>query len=49
MHEINHILGTCGETHPSLLSLILSGLGLTTFFAWVRWKWNTIISYFKQK
>ena len=39
-HIISHLLGTCGDTHPNILSLIL---GNTEFLNYIQHiiKWKT--------
>lgn len=49
VEHAHHILGTCGEAHPSLLSLIFGSLGLTAFGVWVKYRFNQIKLFFKRK
>ena len=49
LEHAHHIVGTCGEAHPSLLSLIFGSLGLTAFGVWIRYKFNQVKSLFRSK
>lgn len=46
IEAVRHFLGFCGESHPSLLTLLASGVGLTTIFSYIKY---TIKSYGKSK
>ena len=50
MHgEISHILGTCGENHPNILAALAGTLGLSGISLYIGYRWNQIISWFKNK
>ena len=48
MHEINHLIGTCGESHPSLISILLGSLGATGFGVWLRYKYNQVKTFIRK-
>jgi hypothetical protein len=35
---IRHSLGLCGESHPSVLTFLISGLGLSPLFYYIGYK-----------
>lgn len=48
MHELHHIVGTCGEAHPNLFTALASAFGFTAGFLYIKYKWNQFISWFRR-
>ncbi len=48
IEHVHHALGTCGESHPNIWTIVFGSLGLTAFTVWVRYQWNRFISIFKK-
>lgn len=36
LHEITHLLGLCGEPHPSLLYILNEFSALKNLFTWIK-------------
>ena len=49
LEHAHHVLGTCGETHPSIISMILGGLGLTGIWLIIKYKFYQFKSFFKNE
>jgi hypothetical protein len=40
LEALKHILGICGEhSHPSLLTLVVSGVGFTSIYGYIKYKY----------
>jgi hypothetical protein len=46
---INHLCGTCGESHPHLLNLSAIGVGVIGYFSYIKLLIKTKIELWKHK